>query len=263
MGILASGSVSSKLQDFVNKVNLPLKNTGKSYEFCIKADALRIQGYFLESIDEYKKAISFDRDNFDAFRGLGFSYKALDMPEKMVEVFEKARKLSPFDKEIYLELGQVYIKITKIDLAIKNFQKLIKLDPDITEGWFQLAVCHELLNENEMAIEIYNKIITERSYHLGAFNNLGSLYMRIGKHFEAAGTFLRAIDVNPEFSRAYLGLAIAFDKMDKFNDAIRYYKKYLEMKPKSANTVYILDRLNVIRSEKKYTNKSHLKLIQI
>ncbi|MEI7474641.1 MAG: tetratricopeptide repeat protein [bacterium] len=261
MGIVATGKVADKFNDLINKVHIPFKNTGKSYEHCIKADALRIQDYFLESIAEYKKAISFDKDNFDAYRGLGFTYKALDMSEKMVESFEIAKKLSPFDKEIYVELGMGYLKTGEIALAMSCFRTLIKLDPDFTEAWFQLAMSHELLNENEMAIDIYNKIILQKDTHLGAYNNLGSLYMRLGKHFEAAGLFLRAIEINPQFSRAFLGLAIAFDKMERVNDAIRYYKKYLEMKPNSANTIYIIERLEALRTEKRPSSRSHLKLV--
>lgn len=261
MGIVATGKVTNKINDLINKVQCPFKNTGKSYELCVKADALRIQCYYLESIDQYKKSISYDKENFDAFRGLGLSYKALDLADKMVESFEIARKLSPFDKEIYLELGLGFLKIGKVEPAIKCFQKLIKLAPDFTDGWFQLAIAHELLNENDMALSIYSKIIIEKDTYLGAYNNLGSLYMRLGKHFEAAGIFLRAIEINPEFARAFLGLAIAFDKMDKSNDAIRYYKKYLELKPNSANTVYIIERLEALRSEKKLSQHSHLKLV--
>ena len=42
---------------------------------------------------------------------------------------------------------------------------------------------------------------------------------------------------------------MSFDKMAKYKDAVRYYKKFLEIKRFSEDSVFARERLNELRKE--------------
>lgn len=252
-----------KLKGFLNKTqDADDGYSDKAYELCVKADALRIKNYFLESIEEYQKILKFNKNYADAHKGMGIAYKHLKDYKNAIKSLEQARKLTPFAKEVYYELGLCYMKQNKGCPAIKSFVKAVKLDHEHYDALFNMAAAHEMIDEPEMAEMIYKKVIDNRPSYIAAYNNLGSLSIRQGKFLEAIKTFKKLIEINPEFIRANLGIAVAFDKMDKLSDARRYYKKYLEKKPNAGNAPYILDRINDIRLEKPNTKNSHLKLVE-
>lgn len=262
MGIVSKNSSDNKLHNLLNKIDNPQKQQNKAaYDHCVKADALRIQNYFWESIDEYLSAISCDESNYEAYKGLALSYKQVGYIKSAIESFEKAKKLAPFDKAIRYELGYCYYQANKLPKSMKELQKAIKLDPEYIDAQFQLAVVHELINELDLAIKIYQKIIKERPSFIAAYNNLASLYIRIGLLDKAISIFKELLIINPDFVRAYLGIAVAYDKMNNTNDAVRFYRKYMEIKPNSVNIPYIVERLSELKKESKPSSKTHLKLV--
>jgi len=262
MGVIVGESNKDNLQNFLNKaVNESNIYTDKAYEHCIKAEALRIQNYFFESIEEYLNSISYNNNNPDAFKGMGLSYKELGNISLAIEALETAKKLAPFDKHIYYELACCYLLEGKGCKAIKALIRAIKLDPKYIDAQFKLAIAHELVDEPEIAEAIYKKIIEQRKSYLAAYDNLGSLYIRLFRYQDAIKIFNELLKINPDFYRALLGIGVAFDKAGKRVEAMRYYKKYLAKKPNSGNARYINDRLAAIREERSYINRSHIKLI--
>lgn len=263
MGVVVGDFKRNVLDKFLNKVTVPhIQRHEKSYEHCVKADALRIKDYFYESIDEYLNALSFDENNPEAYKGMALSYKKLGDFEKAIGSLHKARKLTPFDKSIYFELGECFVSVEKACCAVKHYVKAIKLDRGFIEAQFKLGVAHELLEEDDVAIMIYNKIIETTPSYIAAYNHLASLYMRLDRHYEAIKVFKDILGINPEFARAYLGLGVAYDKQERFGEALRFYSKYLEMKPKSGNAEHIIDRINCIRYERQNSGENrHLKLV--
>jgi tetratricopeptide (TPR) repeat protein len=261
MGVLIKGFENDNLKQLLN----PAENTGvvneKAYRHCIKADALRIKNYYFESIDEYLNALDFDSNNADAYRGLGISYRHVGYIDNAIEVFHRARKLAPFDKTIYYELGSCYIAKKKPCPAIKSLITAIKLDPMFIDAQFKLAVVHEMIDEDDIAELIYSKIIEVRPSYVAAYNNLGSLYIKLQRHYEAIKMYRRLIRINPDFNGAYLGLAVAYDKAGRTHSAVKYYKKYAELKPNANNIIYVDNRLKHLKNSKTPTAKRKFGLI--
>ena len=73
--------------------------------------------------------------------------------------------------------------------------------------------------------------------------------MGMGNFLEASKTFFQLIKRNPDYYKAYLGIAMSFDKLAKYKDAIRYYKKFLELKQFSEDAVFARERVEELRSQ--------------
>ena len=79
--------IEENLAKAINKVVLPKKS--RSYELCIKADALRFAKLYRDSVKCYLDSIMIDRYNQEAYRGLAESYKYLKEYTKAIKILEK------------------------------------------------------------------------------------------------------------------------------------------------------------------------------
>ena len=96
--------------------------------------------------------------------------------------------------------------------------------------------------------------------HLKAYYNKAAMLMGMGDYLEASKTFFQLIKRNPDYYKAYLGIAMSFDKMSKYKDAIRYYKKFLELKQFSEDSVFAKNRVNELRNEY-FSKENNLRLV--
>ena len=71
-------------------------------------------------------------------------------------------------------------------------------------------------------------------------NNVGSIYMNIGRLDEAVVELKKALSINPHFEEAHNNLGIAYYRQGLIRDAIDEYKKTLEINPDFAEAHYNL-----------------------
>ena len=262
MEIVTDDLMSQKVRSCVNILNNKVETPEEiAYRHLVKADALRMKNYFWESIDEYLLALKYDKNNLDAHKGLGFSYKQTGYTQSAATSFNNAKKLSPFDKTLYYEAGCCYCMDKKHDKAIREFKKAIKIHPEYQEAKLNLALAYELNNQLDLAINNYLKIIEINPENDSARNALGSLYIKLEMYNKAIKTFRQLLKINKDYSRAYLGIAISFDKMNCNSDSMRYYKKYIKLKPNCGNIPFIMDRIKELRSDTIPRKKSYLQLV--
>ena len=76
------------------------------------------------------------------------------------------------------------------------------------------------------AAEEYKKAIALDSEQERFYYNLGLVYYSLVLYEKAIGEYWKAIEHNPKFPEAWYNLALAFEKVDKTEDAFMAYEKY-------------------------------------
>lgn len=213
-----------------------------------------------EALNEYLKTLFSEKRNPKSYLGVSRAYKELKEYDKAIKHLEKAKNIASFDYEIYYELGLNHLLNTDFEKATKNFRKTIKLNPDFLNAQVQLAISHELMDEPEMAYKIYEKIIEEKPDFIIAHNHKAGLLMSMGDFEEAARIFFDILRIDDEYFRAYLGLGICFDKMEKYSYAVRFYKKYIEKNPEGEAVKSIASRIIDIYSVTKDRTNCNLRI---
>ncbi|HIS54175.1 TPA: tetratricopeptide repeat protein [Candidatus Galligastranaerophilus gallistercoris] len=213
-----------------------------------------------EALNEYLKTLFSEKRNPKSYLGVSRAYKELKEYDKAIKHLEKAKNIASFDYEIYYELGLNHLLNTDFEKATKNFRKTIKLNPDFLNAQVQLAISHELMDEPEMAYKIYEKIIEEKPDFIIAHNHKAGLLMSMGDFEEAARIFFDILRIDDEYFRAYLGLGICFDKMEKYSYAVRFYKKYIEKNPEGEAVKSIASRIIDICSVTKDRTNCNLRI---
>ncbi len=246
-------------EQHVNKyVSNPIKAGDIAQKLFSKANDLRAENKYKEAAKEYLNSIMMNRNNPKAYFGLGLVYKELNNYKKSNSALKKAGELSPFDSEIFAELGISEIINGNFPEAIKAFQRSIKLNPENYDVQIHLAMAHELADEEDMALMIYQRIIEKNPSFLRAYIQKASLCLSLEYYVDSACLFRKVIELDPAYSRAYLGIAICCDKMNKKKEALRYYKKFLNFKTESVNTEKVYERISVLKEnfgERKHSLK--------
>ncbi len=211
--------------------------------FISRGDEYMAKNMPKQALGEYLKSILKDTSNIKTHLKTSIAYKELEEYDRAIKHLESAKKLDAFDYEIYLELGINHLLNSDFGLAGKNFRKTITLNPDCLEAQIRLATAHELMDEPSMAFSIYEKIIEQAPEYILAHHHKAALLMSFGDFEQAASVFFDILKIDDSYAKAYLGLGICFDKLEKYTQAVRFYKKYITKDPKSQTVKAIASRM--------------------
>lgn len=117
----------------------------------------------------------------------------------------------------------------------------------------QIAVWKDSITLWSRAIEL------STTPHPGPYSNRGLAYSEIGRDDRAIKDLNRAIEIDPEFARAYLNRGLVYRHRGNYTKAIEDYTRVIELSPKSAaaynnrGVVYAMleDYTNAIKDFKK------------
>ena len=253
-----SSNIENNLAKAMNKVEAPKRS--RSYELCVRADAMRFAKLYQESVKCYLDSIMMDREHQEAYWGLAMSYKYLNKYKKAIKTLERLIELDDKNDKYHFELGVSCLCDGRPADAIPHLVQSIVINRENLEAQIQLAIAHELVDESDISLMIYNKLIETNPEYLKAYYNKGAMLMGMGDFEEASQTFFKLLKRNPDYYKAYLGIAMSFDKLEKYSDAIRYYKKFLQFKKFSEDSVFANQRIKELR-EYLPTKSNFLKLV--
>lgn len=252
--ITYSSKLIGALTKFASAISHEVKNPlfekyGDAYDFVVQGDAHRHREEYENAIRAYERAIAVNPDYIEAYMGMGQAFRRKGDIKRAIFSFSKIIKLNAFHKGVHLELAKAYSEAGLPDKAIVHFRQSVKLNPECVESRFHLALSLELEGELQEPCRLYEEIIQLDVEFLPAYNNLGSVHMRLGHYDVAESMFRVLLQKEPGFGRAYLGLAISLDRQNKPKEALRYYEQLLAMRSYSRNKTYVRDRVLTLRQQ--------------
>jgi tetratricopeptide (TPR) repeat protein len=147
-------------------------------------------------------------------------------------------------------LGIIEKKLDSGDItgAIKFIESLIKDNPNDLDALNLLAIAHRLNGDFNTAMKILKKSLKIDPYYPETHYHLGLLYYEQGDYLKAIEEFYKAIEnylprEKSWKSDAYTALGEAFYKLGMVDDAIKSWKKAIEIYPKNKRAKYYLNRI--------------------
>ena len=108
------------------KVTVPARS--RSYNLCVKADALRFANMYKESVQAYLQAIMIDRNETKPYFGLAMSYKYLQDYKKAIATLLKLIKIDDSNDDYFFELGVCHLLDGNPAGAIEHLIKAILIN---------------------------------------------------------------------------------------------------------------------------------------
>ena len=157
-----------------------------------------ILGKNFDAIDSFKKAISL-RDNYlESYIQIGQLFKKLSLLDEAIKIYKLALPKVTQKDSINVNISEVYYLQKNYELSIKYAEDALNLNAKNYFAKINIANC--LMDQGEIEngiIELERaKVINSNSSMV--FNNLGYGYKLLGNESEAITT-TKAIELNPNF----------------------------------------------------------------
>ncbi|MFH1050499.1 MAG: tetratricopeptide repeat protein [bacterium] len=168
------------------------------------------KAYLVEdSIDKaeelYHLGIERNPDNRNLYIDLAAVYlKKTDYP-KAEQYAKKALAIEPNNVIAYFNLGKSYFAQGRLDEARIAFEYACK-SPKYPDWFKDLGDVYYRMNKLELAIQAYQRAIRGNQRNYYAYNNMGLAFANLGKFNEAAQSWTNAVRINPKMFESYYNL---------------------------------------------------------
>ncbi len=162
-----------------------------------------------------------------AIKGLYKKYADLMMAQKgqeteIISVLSSAVKAGEADEEIYLTLGDIYLKQENYSQAIEMFSKSLQLKPQNFNTLSSIAFCQEKTGKISDAILSYEQAVAMNGTAVKETKSLGDLYWQQGKKDPAIASYKKYIEKSPTDSKVAKIIGdFEYDRKN-YNDAVKY-----------------------------------------
>ncbi len=142
--------------------------------------------------ENFEKALKIDKKFTDAHNNLGALYLRQENFEKALEEFKTVLADTMYPRPHYVEtnIGIVYRKQKRYDLAKQHFEAAIKMRGTFYDPYKQLGLMYDEQDMHELAAENYKKAIEYFPYELETLYK-GALKMYLLKNEELGQKYLR------------------------------------------------------------------------
>ena len=125
--------------------------------------ALISEGNFNEVVNEYKKIVEIEPNNYKAHNNLGNALKELGKLEEATTSYQQAIKIKPDYTKAYFNLGNILNDFGKFKEAISKLLIALKINPNYKEAHNCLAISYKKIGKLKEAITHYKKANTSES----------------------------------------------------------------------------------------------------
>jgi tetratricopeptide (TPR) repeat protein len=149
--------------------------------------------------------------------------------EVKVEMLEEMAAEYPEDATIYYEIGNLYYDDLMALEAMENYSKALEVDHSFNKARVNLAMILAESDEVDSAKVLLEEAIAIDPQDGKAYNNLGMIYYTELDVDSAVGYFLKALEMDPQNVEARYNLGLAFAETGLLLEAIREWRKVLEV----------------------------------
>jgi tetratricopeptide (TPR) repeat protein len=179
--------------------------------------------------------------------------------ERPIDLLIQEARKRPDSPDVHRELGYFYFREQRFDKAADEFRKALDLDPRCPVTWFNLGSVYLDTGRHDDAIAAFEKALAVRSADLieplvkpsmriaqlkkeigeapdGSGNyrryvEAAWLYFQMKEYLRAIEELGRASELQPALAEPHVFMGDCYAKMGRKNDAMKSYKRALELDP--------------------------------
>ena len=208
-------------------------------------EALRQGNRHEEAIEMYRAALAIKEDFAAAYGGLGLALFGEERYEESLTALERALALDPGAPSagtLALSAGRAARELGRSREAGMQFRKAAALAPDSAEPLLELS---NLLFAQDRAGEAEEYLSRARDLQPNdpaTLHNVAEALRRAGRRHESLAAYRNALQSDPDFAPAHVGLGAAFVDLQRYEQALEALARAgsLDMDPATAATSHYL-----------------------
>lgn len=196
-----------------------------------------ILAFFQQAPTQMRKDLGYSPEDPDWWQQLAHYLTAQKQYERAELAYREALKVGPDRSEIWLRLGTLlHFECEDLEGAEHAYRTFLEINPNNELGWNALgALLHRWLNRDTEAEAAFRRAIEVNRQSANAWWGLGDV-MRGTRPQEAADAYEHAVMIEPLFSDAWMGLAIARTRLSDLDGARKAILEALYLSPDQAMT---------------------------
>ncbi len=195
-------------------------NQDSAYKLYCQGLLYENEGKSKEAISCYQRAFTSDPSSAEILRKLGTTFLKTGSLKKTKKFLFLALKKEPGNKKALQGLAILYLMQKKVNLAIEQYEKLVQSFPEDPSSYLILADLYARGKNFPKALQFYRKSTSFFPENGILHYNYGLLLEQSNQEDAAESELEKAIELQPNFVRARLALAIIYEKRKKYYRAI-------------------------------------------
>jgi lipopolysaccharide biosynthesis regulator YciM len=201
-----------------------------------------------KAIECFKEYLKVNTKNIDAYIKLGVLLRKTGQPKNALNIHENLLFRQDITKEqkltILVQLCEDNIALKKFDAAVAKAKEILKIDKS---NRFALENLYKLYRDNrnwDLAIDALKRnskidaSLKKRMMTIYKVQDGIDSYFKDGKYHEARLIFRKAIKIDPTCEVPYYFMGLSYIKDQRNEDAVDWWEKFVETKPKKAYLVF-------------------------
>jgi len=194
-------------------------------------DIYKERGDYDRASVRFELAAAIEPTNYDAHYNLGVCKQLLGDLAFAIKAYKRALNLMPDSPEANRDLASAYLQENKPGLAMSYAKRATELDSESFGAWANLGFIYSRTERYNEAIEAF-RTASELAGSEDDLNpvliGLADAHIRMGNYSRATNTLNTLLSSNPT-STAHERLGVCLFKQRKYEDALREFKKAVEL----------------------------------
>lgn len=185
------------------------------------------KGLFSEARKEFEDILKKDKENANAYEGMGRVCFAKGDLEGAAENFNRAVKIDPGLWRARALLGIVYDKKKDFAAALREYESALKLYPESAVVYNNMGMSLYLSGKYELSSRAFISAIKLQPENRKLYNNLGLSLCKLGRHREAVEAFKRGADS----ASAQNNIGYCYIAEKNYGKALDAFSRAIEIRP--------------------------------
>jgi len=189
-----------------------------------------------------------------AYANLGTIYKEEKKYDLAIQHYNEAIKINIADHEAYTNRGNAYFDMNKPDLAFTDYKIALAIKPDYVAAMDNLGALFGLRLQYDSALLYLNKALSTNPRYIPAYKNRALVNIEMNRNEDALKDFKKFLEYNPDDADIMNMIGVCYRNLGKYNDALFIINKAISIKPDPhfyLNRSYCYNSLNDKESAKK------------
>lgn len=195
------------------------------------------------AVELLARALEADAHFVVAQYSLGVVHQRLGNRWKAAAQFRASTQQDPTYPEPFKALGDLFLTAPRrlFDQAVEAYGKALELRPFFAEAHVGLGDARAAKGDVDGAVSAYQKALQHNPLNPKVHVSLGRIYYgEKGLYYESVTAYKKAIELDPAFVDARMGLAEVFEDKGLYQDAIGEYRRVVEQDPRHTGALYNL-----------------------
>jgi len=192
-------------------------------------------GDHLDAIPYWRAALE-EVPMFDhAYTEMKDCYIQAGLLDEALAVLEKALDENPYSTVLWMEKGLCLFEEEQYEQAVEAFEFALAIEEDWEPAMVHLASALFNAGRYSEAIDVYNRLL-EGDCSVAAFHcSLGECYEQMEEMERAEAFFRHALQLDPEYGDARLGLCVVLESRGEHLKALREVENAVGLHPENSD----------------------------